>query len=395
MGDMDRKMKESITIRAFGPLKDIHIEDIKPLTVLIGESASGKSTLMKTVVLMRYIFKMINVRSYLKESNISKSPFRLHLKSLLHDGLESMLTPETVIIYSVAVNGHRYELSCIDGKLNSNIDIDHRDLVFFKESFIAESRSILPYWLSRRSSVKDSALGFFFQETLTDFSTATESIKEQDLGYLNLRMTVQNTGNKPRRYMIGSPHGEYPSVELRYASSGIQTSAPLMTIVRYFSKEFSFKEAFQRSILNYLYDQDLLTRFSPKLDLSDLEKYVHIHIEEPELSLDPEAQKALVKDLVRIAFYSRQPDRELGIMMATHSPYIANYINLLLHAGHTGKGGDVYPALDGDMVEVLRLSEGKAESLMAVDNETGEIIVNTYDLSESIENIYDEYDGMV
>ena len=58
-------MKESITVRNFGPLKDVRIEDIKPLTVFIGESASGKSTLMKVIVLMRYIYKMVNIRSYL------------------------------------------------------------------------------------------------------------------------------------------------------------------------------------------------------------------------------------------------------------------------------------------------------------------------------------------
>lgn len=43
-------MKESIHIKNFGPLKDIDIEEIKPMTVFIGESASGKSTDRKSVV---------------------------------------------------------------------------------------------------------------------------------------------------------------------------------------------------------------------------------------------------------------------------------------------------------------------------------------------------------
>ena len=42
-------MKEYITIKEFGPLKNIENLEIKPFTVLIGESASGKSTLMKVV----------------------------------------------------------------------------------------------------------------------------------------------------------------------------------------------------------------------------------------------------------------------------------------------------------------------------------------------------------
>ena len=38
-------MKESIIIKNLGPLKEVEISDIKPLTVFIGKSASGKSTI--------------------------------------------------------------------------------------------------------------------------------------------------------------------------------------------------------------------------------------------------------------------------------------------------------------------------------------------------------------
>ena len=41
--------EEYITIKEFGPLKNIENLEIKPFTVLIGESASGKSTLMKLI----------------------------------------------------------------------------------------------------------------------------------------------------------------------------------------------------------------------------------------------------------------------------------------------------------------------------------------------------------
>ena len=47
-------MKEFITIKNFGPLKNIEDLEIKQFTILIGESASGKSTLMKVVAMMRY-----------------------------------------------------------------------------------------------------------------------------------------------------------------------------------------------------------------------------------------------------------------------------------------------------------------------------------------------------
>ena len=56
-------MKESIRIKNMGPLRDVYIEDIRPMTILIGESGSGKSLLMKTLILFRYIYKMLNIRS--------------------------------------------------------------------------------------------------------------------------------------------------------------------------------------------------------------------------------------------------------------------------------------------------------------------------------------------
>ena len=48
-------IKESIRVKNVGALKNVERFDLKPLTVFIGASASGKSTLLKIVALMRYI----------------------------------------------------------------------------------------------------------------------------------------------------------------------------------------------------------------------------------------------------------------------------------------------------------------------------------------------------
>ena len=48
-------MKESIIIKNLGPLKEVEIRYIKPLTVFIDKSVSGKSTIMKIIVLMAQI----------------------------------------------------------------------------------------------------------------------------------------------------------------------------------------------------------------------------------------------------------------------------------------------------------------------------------------------------
>ena len=387
-------MKESIIIKNFGPLKEVEIDDIKPLTVFIGKSAGGKSIIMKVIVLMRYIYKMVNIRSYSKNAKITRSPFKLRFNSLLHDGLKGTITAQTEIYYTVEINGNKYTLKYTNRGLQSDINIPDKDLIFFKEAYVSGMRSLIPIWASKAVSVKGENLGFFFHETFNDFNDATDVIKEQKLEYLNLKMKVRKSGNRPKLFTIESLQNDAVPIELRYASSGIQTSAPLVAIVHYFAQEFSFKDAFQRSVLNYLYKQDLLTKFTPGINRNKLGKYVHIHIEEVELSLAPEDQRAFMSNLVEEVFHKNKKDRKLGLMVSTHSPYIVNHLNVLLRAGYFEKARENYPFLEKDDIAVYRVNEGKIISLMATDNDTGEYVINALDMSDTMERIFEEYESM-
>ena len=387
-------MKESIIIKNFGPLKEVEIDDIKPLTVFIGKSAGGKSIIMKVIVLMRYIYKMVNIRSYLKNAKITRSPFKLRFNSLLHDGLKGMITAQTEIYYTVEINGNKYTLKYTNRGLQSDINIPDKDLIFFKEAYVSGMRSLIPIWASKAVSVKGENLGFFYHETFNDFNDATDVIKEQKLEYLNLKMKVRKSGNRPKLFTIESLQNDAVPIELRYASSGIQTSAPLVAIVHYFAQEFSFKDAFQRSVLNYLYKQDLLTKFTLGINRNKLGKYVHIHIEEVELSLAPEDQRAFMSNLVEEVFHKNKKDRKLGLMVSTHSPYIVNHLNVLLRAGYFEKARENYPFLEKDDIAVYRVNEGKIISLMATDNDTGEYVINALDMSDTMERIFEEYESM-
>ena len=375
-------------------MKEVEIDDIKPLTVFIGKSAGGKSIIMKVIVLMRYIYKMVNIRSYLKNAKITRSPFKLRFNSLLHDGLKGMITAQTEIYYTVEINGNKYTLKYTNRGLQSDINIPDKDLIFFKEAYVSGMRSLIPIWASTAVSVKGENLGFFFHETFNDFNDATDVIKEQKLEYLNLKMKVRKSGNRPKLFTIESLQNDAVPIELRYASSGIQTSAPLVAIVHYFAQEFSFKDAFQRSVLNYLYKQDLLTKFTPGINRNKLGKYVHIHIEEVELSLAPEDQRAFMSNLVEEVFHKNKKDRKLGLMVSTHSPYIVNHLNVLLRAGYFEKARENYPFLEKDDIAVYRVNEGKIISLMATDNDTGEYVINALDMSDTMERIFEEYESM-
>ena len=106
-------MKEYITIKNFGPLKNIENLQIKPFTILIGESASGKSTLMKVVAMMRYLYKMANIRSYLKHSKITNSPFEIRFGSMIdRQGMNKMFTPASMIDYHVVMDDSKCITDC-------------------------------------------------------------------------------------------------------------------------------------------------------------------------------------------------------------------------------------------------------------------------------------------
>lgn len=389
-------MTESIHIKNFGPLRDVKIDDIKPLTVLIGDSASGKSTLMKVVALMRYIYKRANIYSYLKNADVSDRP-----RSFINliGEMQPMLTHETKINYTVHMpNGGNYtHLLDRNGIQFDDIGINKADMVFFKEAFVAETRSIIPTWSLYGARFPGADLGYYFNETFRDFSEATDRIKEQSLDYIGMKMEVKTEPTR-KHFLISPNDGSHEVFELEHTSSGIQASVPLMTIVRYFAHEFSFTNAFRRSVLDQLSDEDI-SQFRPEVNLQDLKKYIHLYIEEPELSLDPQTQCLFINDLIREAFYrgdNKRPDdgRQLGLMFATHSPYILNHLNVLLRASYYEQARKHYPYIEKDEIAVYRMDGGKAYSLMATDNLSGHTVIDTIDLSDTMEDIFNAYDSI-
>lgn len=387
-------MKESINIKAIGAIQELEIEDLKPLTLFVGNTASGKSTILKVVIFMRYIYKMVNIRSYLKNAKIQKSPFRFRLDQMLYDnGMGKLITKESEITYKVTTNGAEYVLEIKGGKLSANISIANTELVFFKEAFIGETRNIIPTWMSRISANKGAKLGFYFHETFSSFDNATNAVNALVIDFLKLSLEIKKS-KSGKQFLISPTEGAHPySIHLQHASSGTQFVVPLLMILRYYAHEFSFKEAFQRSVLNYLYEQDQLSLFRPEIEQKDLPKYVHIHLEEPELSLDPRSQCELINAMVRQVFYDRAADRELHLMLATHSPYIVNQLNVLLKASYS-KEEFSFPALKPEWVEVYVVHNGAIHSLMATDNYSKQTVVNTLRFAEPMEEIYQEYQNI-
>ena len=110
-------MCERIKIANFGPIREVEIEDIRPLTVFIGESGSGKSTIMKVLSLFRWMVKRINIRSFLRNAGATDlKELHFDMKELLkYSGIDEYLKSDTEIIYE----NEGYRISYANGRLNT------------------------------------------------------------------------------------------------------------------------------------------------------------------------------------------------------------------------------------------------------------------------------------
>lgn len=382
-------MKESVIIDNFGPISKVQIDDIKPFTVLIGKSATGKSTIMKVIALCRYIYKLANIRSYYHLSNITRSPFRIDFRALMREnGLEGMLKPTTRIVYSVSFeNNNQYSIEYSDKKLRAlpNVGID--DLIFLKGVFVSENRNAVSSWLGSNLERRSMSMGFYFDETLKLFLDATDVIKEMGLPSIGMVLSVSKSSNGQMQYLLHKEDSKGSSFKLKEASSGMKSTVPLAVIVYYMAQKFNFKEAYRRSVIDYLLKADRLTDFHPATEVDGLRPMISIHVEEPELSLDPDSQILLQANIVETLFHRASKDRACKLMYATHSPYLANHINLLMAQWENNPDTGLNP----DDVEVyLTESDGSLRSVIVRD-EKGRKIVDSEFLAKEIENLYVDY----
>lgn len=382
-------MTEALSINNFGPISHMRIDEIKPFTVLIGKSATGKSTIMKIVALFRYIFKLANIRSYYHLSNISRSPFRIDFSALLREnGLSGMLMPDTMISYTVSCDsGNVYSIEYSRKKLNRLPNISVDDLVFLKGVFVCENRNAISSWLESGLGLRSVKTDFYFDETLKLFLEATSNVRNMQIPSLAVSLQVSKSNNGASQYVLHEDSGSSKSIKLRDASSGMKSTVPLAVIVEYMARNFNFKDAYRRSVLDYLLKAGRLTDFKPATEFEGFRSVVSVHVEEPELSLDPASQILLQQQMVDSLFHNSAKDRNCMLMYATHSPYLANHINLLMAQWDNDNSTGINPE---DVDVFLTEPDGTMRSVIVLDQSDRKVVDSEF-LSKEIESLYNDY----
>lgn len=385
-------LQESLVIRRLGPIEEVVLSDIKRFNVFIGESGSGKSTIMKVLAMMRWIYKMCCVRSYFKNSGIP-TPFRFRSDSILSDnGLKHFVRHDSEIVYT-----YGSFLICMKGNHLSFPQkmVEEAQLTLQKIAYISDKRVLIPDLAAGNVTLRHNM--FYLDETFLNYQKAIEVISAEEMKYLGVKMSVRKT-TAGRRVIVSSERSDHNSgfdnLPLTSASSGMQSSVALHLIAAYFSRYYNIVDAMNSTIIRFLAAGDNLSKFSTSLNIGSFPyRRISLHLEEPELSLFPSNQWGLMRYLVGECL--KADKAVMDLTMATHSPYILTALNIMMLAHKARrKSPEVYdnlnldiPELDSSMVGAWSVADGKCSQLL--DTEL-DMIDGTY-----LDSTSDEYENLI
>lgn len=378
--------KKRLYLKNFGPIKELEM-DIKPLTVLIGDSGSGKSAILKITSLLHWIHKQNNLRTFFYKSKLAKKGEYSRLKGnylLKTSGLLEFVNKDTEIIFET--NGVTYTSK---GKLPTDATISKLSLE--KVAFISENRGVLPDIYSNKIP-RGLNLPYYLNDTYNLFIDAFDILNNKfDLESTQLQL-FQRSNKLFNKIFIKDKNNNY-ELQLENASSGTKTALFIEVIIRYLTQHFNFGNILNGSFQNFLRDKmstwGLRKQLNTMNDFPNFEQMnLSIFIEEPELSLYPSAQIRLINRMIKDCFIDKRQGINTQLSFATHSPYIINYLNLLIKANKENNTTHTKGLkLSADDLEIYYIGDGIANSLKATNID----FIDTSPLSEDIESIYNSY----
>jgi len=378
-GEARTIMREAITIPNLGPLKDVTLSEVKPFSVFIGESGSGKSVLLKVLALFRRLPLRL-AKAALLGSAVPNNI--LLLEMLAESDLGYFVKDDTILEYTATCSDNTQLLFSF--KLDQTgirpADYDFTGLIPPRSLYIPETRAALPMYLTRGVVQRGEDFGHYFHQVLNAFLVAISCKPVTEIPFLGVNFEYDKSGVSPTYNFVGRSSDQPFTIPYTTGSSGMQSVTPLLAIVRHFAQR-SAQEA------DIVTENDLA--LVPPFEVPASRTRLDLHIEEPELSLYPSAQCDLIDTLVRQCFVENKP--QVSTSMATHSPYILNHLNLLIKAHDTNNTEFTNGArLDFDNIAAYHVADGGIEDLKMLNHR----LVDTNALSDTIDVIYNRYEEL-
>lgn len=406
-----------LIVRNIGPVKEAEIE-LKRFNFIIGPQSSGKSTVAKILSTCCWLEK--EVTTTMNENAIKDAGSFVSLMEDFHKMTDyfdegSEIIFETDVI-NISLRGKEFEVKLKEQELYK--------------------REKICYIPSERNSVTLPELqGFEFGQTnlrsfLFDWYNAREFYGEEnktDILNLGVRYYYDPSEQKYKD-RIEHVNGETYKIPLGSASSGLQSVVPLQIMMQYYTNQyfntFAEKTSFDsdaktRMIQNKVVDKYVLSVMYPGFNPAERTKLImeqneRIHegnpearellmkyreelerltvpvrtsfiVEEPEQNLYPFTQISLLEAIVELC----SDERSHGCTITTHSPFILNYLNVLIERYYKNIPNQV--KLNPEELCSYSISEGRLSDLMQVNARTGEKSVNAEDLVEVMRAMHQEY----
>lgn len=337
---------QRLIIHNVGPVKDADIR-LKKVNVFIGPQSSGKSTIAKIICFCSWLEKNKHELegSYLFAGSVIDRMISYHR-------MEGYLTDESRIFYQGDNIAFAYNWT---DDVPLEFEKDHynvsnngeKEVFFFKTERLSNPKvlyipaernfvSVVPN-LRKYDDSKDSLQSF-----VVDWFEAKRSFRRDNaLDLIDLGMKYFSDDDEDYVQMEGGS-----SVRLRNASSGLQSVVPLLVVADYMTKGMYARErpfsVEERDVLDKVLHR-LAVDSLPTNNIEDLKRrlfgflqgkvYSHTQfvIEEPEQNLFPLEQYKLMEHLVAIINHGKQH----RLTISTHSPYIVNFLNVLLRRPET------------------------------------------------------------
>ena len=324
-------MNERLQLKNFGPIKQLDIS-IKPLTVLIGESGSGKSAVLKLLSLLRWAHKRNHLRSYFiknglaNENDFSSISFG---ELLAMSGLDEFVKQTIEIVFTI---GKTTYIATAKELISPVIE---EDFSLDKVLFLSDNRVILPDILGYYFNL-NVKFPYHLEDTFLNFNHAMKSFRNGfAIESTEVRLTREKTAFGEAYFISNTEGNKEESFHIKFenASSGIKAVSFVELITHFYTHDhlFNFNEVLENQYKRLGIGGTDIKPWKGKKNLS-------IFIEEPELSLFPEAQRRLLHRLIKDCFSSMENDvAQVHLAFATHSPYILASLNNLLLAGETAK----------------------------------------------------------
>lgn len=321
---------EKLYIKKFGPIHEAEIS-INKTTVLIGEQGSGKSTIAKLYALFTWLEKALARHSITEKYLKQYSRFRKTYCAYNH--MDGYFTDCTELRFEGMHYIFEYREEGLNVKENERVD----DSYFMSKVMYVPAERIVLGCVDHPSGLK--GLGESMKSFTEEYEIAKRELKN---GYrlpfddANFEYDMLND--------IARLRFDDHNVKLSDGASGFQSALPLLLVSKNLSdmvansmKDGGLSNKEQKELqkeVDFIMNDTALSEDVKKAFLRNLSskyrysRFVNV-VEEMELNLYPDSQKAMLYEL--IANNNRLNGNRL--LLTTHSPYVIDYLTLAIKAG--------------------------------------------------------------